>query len=318
MKLLIILSLCLTLQACGITRMFSGETTKTVVVDQNGNIATNRFGQAVYNTSSKSKSAGIYDGAARMIEALPDETKTHQAPCGGLSFEQLAQLSPSAQSAFGNCLAAAEANKPFQIMGDALAMALTKYQSSAHAIAAEATNAVRAIQQGAVEKWNAVGNFGKFSIGVHSAQKYASNASRDRASVARAGAENAGDITANVQTGQYVSTSSTDGGNGAGGAGTGGMGSGTGGAGTGGAASVDNSLSSGGDTVIVGRGNTTYNIETNDNGSAFVDSTNGQILQPNADGAVNNDANIDQQPIISTLQDSTLENQPSNGNDNGL
>jgi hypothetical protein len=304
MKHLIIFCLALSLQACGVSRMFSGESSKTAVTDAQGNVVTNRFGLPVYNTVTKSKSAGIYDGAARMIEALPPEVSGQAEACSGITFAQLTQLAPSAQKAFGDCLTTAEANKPIQIMGAALTMALTKYQSTAHAIAAEATLAVQAIQQAAVDKWNAVGSFGKFGIGVYNAQKYASNASRDRARVAQSGAENAGDILANVNT----SSDFNDSGNAA----------------ASGADDVEDMTPDGNGTgesisnVIVGRGINNYEINTRDNASAFVDSSNGQILQPGSTGGVNNDSNIVPQPVIDGNVESNLNNNPTNGSNNSL
>jgi len=65
-----------------------------------------------------------------------------------------------------------------------------------------------------------------------------------------------------------------------------------------------------GDTIIVGHGNST--AQSRDQAGAFVDTSSTQRIGESATGAVNEDSNVDQQPVIDE-NNAEQSNQPENG-----
>jgi hypothetical protein len=65
-----------------------------------------------------------------------------------------------------------------------------------------------------------------------------------------------------------------------------------------------------GDTIIIGNRNIT--AQASDNASSFADVRNALDIEASATGAINDDSNVDQQPVIDD-QNAELINQPSNG-----
>lgn len=302
-KLILFAVLLISLSGCHTIRSIaSGGSEKTYVGE-------NRFGVSKYNTKTTSKSAEVFEAAAKAIKNLPPQQEVRSLPCGGITFDQVKELGLSGQAAAMNCLSAAQANRPMEILGDALASALgSKYQGEAHAIFAEAARAVDSIQSAALGKWNAVGNFGKVTLGIASISKAVRNGQDAQRDQSIAASENSGDTTVgNISLGGGLSNGaqSNDGGlSGSEGelasAGTGGNGQGT-----------STNTSNGGTTVLnIGDGNNTG--IASDSARSFAGTRSTQQNDPSATGMLIDDSNVDQANAIDE-NNAELHNQPENG-----
>lgn len=252
----------------------SGGSSRTAVVDANGQAVTGFLGQPVFNTSTTSKSAEVFSAAAKAIENLPDEPSRNTAPCGGITFAQIAALDPSAHAPAMNCLAAAQSNRPMEIMGQAMMAMAGGPVSTAHAIFSEATKAVNSIQNASLGKWNAASSFGRFGIGVSVAGRTVRNGQDAQRDQSISASENSGDITVgdvSVGSGQSIGDSSNDPSSGM----------------SGSALAETNSTATGATDSpniinIGGDGNKTFISKAEDSGRVFNDSKQNLLAEPSS------------------------------------
>ena len=257
-----------------IQRMSSGSYIKTPMLNDEGKLVTDNFGRPVYVTESKSKSEGVFESATEAISELPNEVEQKSPICGGFTLQDIVQLSPSFQGNIAKCFEIAEQNRPFEILGEALALAISDYKSTAHAIFAEAKESVRDIQQASLGKFQAVANAGpKIALTVEGGrtirQGYKSN---ENIASKQTGNYTTGDI--NISTSQN-SDGTSSGGTLASEEGTSSSGSET---------AADISKTGDTPTVIIGAGN---NFATD---SSFAGDGPIQFLETDAVGNLNNDS----------------------------
>lgn len=299
MKILVVLAIALSLSGCHTLRSIaSGGSERTYAGE-------NKFGFARYSTKTTSKSAEVMSAAAEAIKNLPRTVEVKSLACGGITFDQIAALAPSAQSAAMNCLTAAQANRPMEIMGQALAGALGGNKSDAQVIFEQAANAISSIQSAALGKWNAATNLGfKFKVAheLGSAVKNGQNAQRDQSIAA---SENAGDVNVgslSVDNSVAVGSSSNDpSASAAGEAGLGGSAS----------ATTTNTITNNPETnIVLGKGNRSF--AASDNGRLNVSERNIQALEPSANGNINDDGKQNGQ-ITADEQNGSPENSDDDG-----
>lgn len=269
LKLVLISLVCVIIGGCQTLQSIASGGSSRTVTDKKG-----MFGQALYDTSTTSKSAEVFKSATEAISNLPDEPIKVTPPCGGITFAQMAVLSPSGQVAAMNCLAAAQSNRPMEIMGEAMMAMAGGPVSTAHAIFSEATKAVNSIQNASLGKWNAASSFGRFGIGVSVAGRTVRNGQNAQRDQSISASENSGDIAVgdvSVSSGQSIGDSSNDPSSGMGGS----------------SLAETNSTATGSTDSpniinIGGDGNKTFISKAEDSGRVFNDSKQNLLAEPSS------------------------------------
>ena len=318
MKALLILILVLNLSACGLSRVFSGNTEQVLAQTATGDIAYNKVGLPIKLNKTQSQAAAISDNAEEALKAvaavevkrldleIAEAQNRVVIACYTLSEEVLIEMQATPKTAYltnaAQCQREQRYTDVISMLGGVVAQ-LSVRESDLAAVARSFGLTIRSVASEGTKKLLGVVNPLTVSLNIGQRESTARRNGESFALSTKYAAENAGDVTANIST---VQTTSSDGNTGglAGDAGAGGSGSGTATGGTNGDTSYN-----------IGRG--ISDTDTSDTAQALVDSDGSQLLSPGARGAVNNSSNIDQQPIIED-QNSDLNNSPRNGSDNSL
>ena len=313
MKAIVVLALTLALGGCS---MFSGNSTEEIAVDQSGVALKGRFGGALKLKTKQSQAAAISDNAERTLIAVAQlESKrldleiakalnNVNISCYPISSDSFDKLQAVPKDTYireaSQCQREQRFTSVISMLGDVIA-GLSKPTSDLASVANSYGVTIRSVASEGTKKLQAVVNPLAVTIGIRERERTAQRNGDNFAKSVKYAAENSGDVTATISTVQNVSSDSNDGGLG-GDTSAGGSGSG-----------VANGTMSGETNYNIGRG--VYDTDTSDTAQALIDSDGSQILSPNSKGAVNNQSNVDQQPIIDD-QNADLNNQPRNGSDN--
>ena len=318
MKAILVLALTLALGGCS---MFSGNSTEEIAVDASGIALKGRFGEAVKLKTKQSQAAAISDNAERTLVAMAQlESKrldleiakavnNVDISCYTLSTESFDKLQAVPKDTYireaSQCQREQRFTSVISMLGDVIA-GLSKPTSDIASVADSYGTTIRSVASEGTKKLQAVVNPLAVTIGVRERERTAQRNGDNYAKSVKYAAENAGDVTATISTTIQPSADGNTGGSGT---------SGDGGAGTGGSGSGSSDVVTGETNYNIGRG--VYDTDTSDTAQALIDSDGSQILSPNSKGAVNNQSNVDQQPIVDD-QNAELNNQPRNGSDNSV
>ena len=290
--------ICLTLLIAGC----SGQTIKTPVFDKNGDVVKNMFGGIAYRKERLSRTAVITQAAAQKSIAASQAVKQKEGQCSQIMSKTpgTAQGESEQFRAFSACISQ-------QSTSELVAVALGRPRSDVEAIEQNTAAAIRITEENQTARTGMIGKYASGGLLSLELGRTVRNGQNAQAAQSISAGENAGDITANIESNQTTTSSSGTAGQGAGG---------ESGSGTGGDSVAGSSTTTSGDQFIVGRNITSYDTAVSDNGRAMIDTNTSQILEPNANGAVNQGVNIDQQPIMPG-NTGNLSNDPTNGSNNG-
>ncbi len=341
----LLISLTFTLQGCStLGSLWAGDYKEELAKSEGGAIASNPLTrQPIKLKSRQSKSAAISEDAAQAITAVANleieqlklerirlESSQGATTCTTMTPEQIAELTKEGEVAYFQneqaCRMFQFMNQTTNLLAGALTAAL-KGESDVANVANSFMSAVANVEREGTNKLRAIVNPLAISIGVRERERTARNGQDAFAGAVADAAAVGNTTTGDIFVGDNVSgsadsndgglASSNDGGFGEGGAeglaGAGGSGSGVGGDGSG-----TSTNTSGGNTNVFTLGNNNSVGLSQDAGRSFVDTRGTQQLEPSANGGVNDDSNVDQQPIIDSNTDSDLSNDPENGSNNSL
>jgi len=298
--------------------MFSGNSTEVIAVDQSGKALKGIFGGSVKLKTTQTQAVALGGNEERTLIVMAElESKkldleiakavnNVDISCYTLSAESFDNLQAAPKEAYireaSQCQREQRFTSVISMLGDVIG-SLSKGESDMSAVANSYGQTIRSVASEGTKKLQAVVNPLAITLGIRERESTARRNGDNFAKTVKYAAENAGDVTASISTTQNVSSDANTGGA-SGDTGVGGSGSGVATGGTNGDTNYN-----------IGRG--IYDTDTSDTAQALVDSDGSQLLNPGAKGAVNNQSNVDQQPIIDE-QNADLNNQPRNGSDNSV
>ena len=281
----------------------SGKVVKTPIVDNQGNpvMVSYLFGMyqaPAYSKTKYSRTAVIENASATKIAAIANNSSNFQSAC--LQILETSTTTASGESekfrAFSSCISDENTAK-------LVAYASGNPATDIQYVSRDTQASIKSVQEGLTKRVLGVASTSQQAVGIGLIVNGLKSMSNDRRDENIASVENSGDTIVNG-----LSVDASQRANGGVASGSGALGSPT--------SEANGSVSGDGSTVTLNIGRGLANT-ANDNARQFVGTRATQQLDSSANGAVNDNSNVDQQPVIDDVADTTFNNEPNNAVNDG-